>query len=109
MEYIKKFDYIADCGGLEVCSPYLSITIPNGYGDGDWSAYLVTRDQHDALEGQSRSAWHYFTSFTVIEDEDCKGAYVGNLNPFSGCDDVIPAGRYGAFFNSGTIHLVKWN
>ena len=109
MECIKKFDYIADCGGLVVCSPYLSITIPNGYGDGDWTAYLVTRGQHDALEEQDPASWHFFTSFTVSEGEDGKAAYVGNLNPFRGGDDVIPVGRYGAFFNSGTIHLVKWD
>ena len=112
MGYIKKFDYIADGGGLEVAGRDMAFTIPNGYGDGDGVAYIVTREQHEAAEQPAPAAptWHFFTSFTVIDDSsEAAGAYVGNVNPFICVDDAIPAGRYGAFFKDGVIHLVIWD
>ena len=110
MGYIKKFDYIADGGGLEVAGRDMAFTIPNGYGDGEGVAYIVTREQHEAAEQPTPAAptWHFFTSFTAVGSDDGRGVYVRNAAIWTE-SDTIPDGRYGAFFRDGVIHLVKWD
>lgn len=110
MDCIKSIPYIADAGGLEIQGHNLSFIIPNGYGDGDFTAYIMTREQHDATEKPAPAAptWHFFTSFIADGGETGHGCYVRNAALYAQ-SDTIPDGRYGAFFKDGTIHLVKWD
>ena len=86
----------SDAGGLKIGNEYFSITVPNGYGDGDMKYAVVGRGclNHDMLE-----FWTVIQGNQInIYDYDCGSDIIETLD-----------GRFGVFYGYGFIVFEKWN